>query len=80
MSEFITIMGMKFVKGTEPDFGSIRMIESKPENVRHYILQSADESKLSSITNCGSGSLAYLTDTKKLLMYEETSNEWYEVQ
>ena len=80
MTEFITIMDMKFVKGTEPDFGSIRMIDKRPDNVRQYVLLNADIDKLSQITNCRTGSIAYTVDTNTLLMYEETSNEWYEVQ
>lgn len=80
MSKFITIMDMKFVDGTQPDFGSIRMVDKKPHNVRQYVLLNADIDKLNQITNCRSGSTAYTTDTNILLMYEETSNEWYEVQ
>ena len=73
------VMGMKFVKGTEPDFASIRMIDTKANNVRQYVLLNADIFRLDWITNCGSGSLAYCTDTKELLMYNEADKVWHEV-
>ena len=79
MSKFVEIMDMKFVKGTEPDFGSIRMISTKANNVRQYILSSADKDKLNKITNAGSGSMAYCTDTGELIMYNEADKVWHEV-
>lgn len=79
MSKFVEIMDMKFVKGTEPDFASIRMINTKPNNAREYVLLNADKDKLNKITNAGSGSMAYCTDTKELLMYNETDKTWHEV-
>ena len=73
------VMDMFFDYDATAEFGSIRMTEVKQRNVRNYTLLSADKDKLSKITNAGSGSMAYCTDTKELLMYNEADKLWYEV-
>ena len=73
------IMDMPFEYDATAEFGSINMVEVKQRNVRNYTLLSADKDKLSKITNAGSGSLAYCTDTKELLMYNEANKVWHEV-
>ena len=73
------IMDMPFEDGNVPDFGSINMVEVKQYNVRNYTLLSADKNKLNKITNAGSGSLAYCTDSQELLMYNGANKIWYEV-
>ena len=75
----IVVMDMFFDDTAVIDFGSINMVEVKQRNVRNYTLLSADKDKLSKITNAGSGSLAYCTDTKELLMYNEADKVWHEV-
>lgn len=75
----IVVMDMFFDDTAEIDFGSINMVEVKQRNVRNYTLNAADKDKLSKITNAGSGSMAYCTDTKELLMYNEADKTWHEV-
>ena len=75
----IVVMDMFFDDTAVIDFGSINMVEVKQRNVRNYTLLSADKDKLSKITNAGSGSLAYCTDTKELLIYNEADKTWHEV-
>lgn len=75
----IVVMDMFFDDTAEIDFGSINMVEVKQRNVRNYTLLSTDKDKLNKITNAGSGSLAYCTDTKELLMYNEADKIWHEV-
>ena len=59
----VHIMDMEFEENSVPDFGTIRMIDAKPINIRTYILKSVDESKLSLITNAADGSKALCSDT-----------------
>lgn len=74
----IIIMGMEFVSGTEPDFGSIRCTDLKGgatfKGKNQYILKSTDVSKLDSITNALDGSTALCTDTTDL--YIMHLGEW----
>ena len=73
------IMDMPFEYDATSEFGSIRLVETKQKNVRNYVLNSTDKDKLSKITNAGSGSMAYCTDTGELLMYNEADKIWHEV-
>ena len=75
----IVVMDMFFDDTAEIDFGSINMVEVRQRNVRNYTLNAVDKDKLSKITNAGSGSLAYCTDTGELLMYNEADKVWHEV-
>lgn len=75
----IVVMDMFFDDTAEIDFGSINMVEVRQRNVRNYTLKAVDKDKLSKITNAGSGSMAYCTDTKELLMYNEADKVWHEV-
>lgn len=75
----VTIMGMYFDEDNVPDFGSINLVETKQNDVKNYTLISTDKAKLQLITNAYSGSLAYCTDTKELLMYNEADKTWHEV-
>ena len=59
----IHIMDMEFNENSVPDFGTIRMTDVKPINIRTYILKSADLSKLDLITNAADGSKALCSDT-----------------
>lgn len=74
-----TVMDMVFNDENVPDFGSIRMCSRNVYNVREYTLLAADKAKLNLITNAASGSKAYCTDSKELLMYNESDNTWYPV-
>ena len=75
----IVVMDMFFDDTAVIDFGSIDMVEVKQRNVRNYTLNAVDKDKLSKITNAGSGSMAYCTDTGELLMYNEADKTWHEV-
>lgn len=75
----IVVMDMFFDDNAEIDFGSINMVEVRQRNVRNYTLNAVDKDKLSKITNAGSGSLAYCTDTGELLMYNAADKTWHEV-
>lgn len=75
----IVVMDMFFDDTAEIDFGSINMVEVRQRNVRNYTLNAVDKGKLSKITNAGSGSLAYCTDTGELLIYNEADKVWHEV-
>lgn len=75
----IVVMDMFFDDTAEIDFGSINMVEVRQRNVRNYTLNAVDKDKLSKITNAGSGSMAYCTDSKELLMYNEADKVWHEV-
>ena len=75
----IVVMDMFFENDEVVDFGSINMVEVRQRNVRNYTLNAVDKDKLSKITNAGSGSMAYCTDTKELLMYNEADKIWHEV-
>ncbi|MEE1282210.1 MAG: hypothetical protein UHK60_08195 [Acutalibacteraceae bacterium] len=72
-----TIMGMEFPKDKAPDFGSIRLVTAEHSNVKSYILNSSDVTKLDLITNAIDGSIAYCVDTGKL--YIKHLNRWNEV-
>lgn len=72
-----TIMGMEFPKDEAPDFGSIRLVTAEHSNVKSYILNSSDVTKLDLITNAIDGSIAYCVDTGKL--YIKHLNRWNEV-
>lgn len=62
-----------------PDLGSIKCIrESGPGNmIRKYHGLSADIAKLPHYVLTGSS--CFFIDTKKLYMYEKTTDTWYEV-
>lgn len=68
--KIVNIMGMTFEVGTQPDFGSIRMTSHRRsgKSKNEYLLQSADVSRLDSITNAADGSTAYCTDTGELYL------------
>ena len=73
------VMDMPFEYDATSEFGSIRLVETKQKNVRNYVLNSTDKDKLNKITNANSGSMAYCTDTKELLMYNKADKVWHEV-
>lgn len=75
----VTVMGMYFDEDKVPDFGSVNLVETKKNDVRNYTLISTDKAKLQLITNAYSGSLAYCTDTKELLIYNAFDKSWNEV-
>ena len=77
MAVKVNTMGMSFDKGTEPNFGSIRLVRTCKNNVREYLLNSADVSKLNSIYNANDGSTAYCVDTGEL--YIKHIDEWKKV-
>lgn len=62
-----------------PDLGSLKCVrESGPGNmIREYRGLSEDVSKLPHYVLTGSS--CFFIDTKKLYMYEGTSDTWYEV-
>ena len=62
-----------------PDMGSIKCVrESGPGNmIRSYKGLSADLSKLPHYVLTGSS--CFMIDTKKLYMFEKTTDTWYEV-
>lgn len=70
------IMGMKFVDGEEPDFGSIALVSPKQVPVKSYRLLDTDVGKLNLITNARDGSDA-LTDKGRLFV--KLSGVWTEV-
>ena len=62
--------------GEAPDLGSIVAVKNE-NGVRQYSLLSADISKLqSTVTYCGTGSVAYVVDTGAVYMFHEGT--WYE--
>lgn len=75
--KIIYVMGMRFVEGAVPDFGTIRLISHENKSKKDYILKSADIDKLNLITNAGQGSTAYCTDTKKMCI--KHLEEWVEL-
>ncbi len=70
----ISIMGMTFEEGSEPDFGSIYRIREGASGVHEYGLYSDDISKLALITNAAPGSSAQCDDTKDV--YRLTKDGW----
>lgn len=74
----IIIMGMEFVSGTEPDFGSIYAVKLQGganfKGRNDYGLFEADVSKLDLITNAAPGSTALCDDTGNL--YRLTKSGW----
>lgn len=77
MATITQIMGMEFVVGTEPDFGSIRLTKTRYNGVNDYILKSADVNKLSSITNAADGATAICVDTADLYILH--LGEWVQL-
>ena len=77
MAVEVVIMGMRFPKDPPPDFGSIRLTRTYKNDVREYLLNSADVAKLNSITNANDGSTAYCVDTGDL--YIKHIEEWKKV-
>lgn len=75
----VTKLEMYFKDDEAPDFGSIRMCGCNVRNVRKYTLLAVDKDKLSLIENAASGSTAYCTDSRELLIYSEPDNTWYSV-
>lgn len=59
----VMIMNMTFEENAIPDFGSIRMTQSRANGCNEYVLKSVDAHKLNSITNAADGSTALCTDT-----------------
>ena len=70
----VSNMGMNFESGTEPDFRSIRMTDTKYNGVNEYILKSSDVTKLDLITNAADGSTAICVDTADLYILH--MGEW----
>lgn len=70
----INIMGMEFVKGTEPDFGSIYAVKLVSSGVNDYGLNERDVNKLNLITNANAGATALCDDTGNL--YRLTKTGW----
>ena len=74
----IIIMGMEFVSGTEPDFGSIYAVKLQGganfKGRNDYGLDEEDVSKLDLITNAAPGSTALCDDTGNL--YRLTKSGW----
>lgn len=77
MATIYSTMGMDFPADNVPDFGSIRQVRVYRDNVREYLLNSADVPKLNSIKNANDGSTAYCVDTGDL--YIKHINEWKKV-
>ena len=61
-----------------PDLGSIKCVnETGPDNmIRSYRGLSADISKLPHYVS--TGSTCFFIDTKKMYMFEKTTDTWYE--
>lgn len=72
--EIIRILGMEFVKGTEPNFGSIYAVKLVSSGVNEYGLNEVDVPKLDSIINALPGSTALCDDTGNL--YRLTKSGW----
>ena len=70
----VSIMGMEFESGTEPDFGSIYLAKTKYNSVNDYGLFEEDVPKLDLITNASPGSTALCDDTGNL--YRLTKSGW----
>lgn len=70
----ISIMGMTFEEGSEPNFGSIYRVREGASGVHEYGLYSDDISKLALITNAAPGSSAQCDDTKDV--YRLTKDGW----
>lgn len=73
----VIIMGMEFNEGSVPDFGSIyatKITRGDFKGINEYGLNSADISKLNSITNAALGSTALCDDTGDI--YRLTKTGW----
>ncbi len=65
----VSIMGMEYEKGSEPDFGSIRMSKNDPYE---YILKSEDVQKLNLLTKVPDGATAFCIDSTDLYMKHDS--------
>lgn len=73
----IIINGQRYEDGTEPDFGSVKLIGPFHERgANRYLFKDADKAKLELLDLAGDGSLAYCTDKKYWLIKHD--GEWVE--
>lgn len=60
--------------------GSIRLVSHDEDGVKKFVLKEEDSDKLSLLEGVRSGSAALCLDTGKVFLYEETDDQWYEME
>lgn len=72
--------GEEYKIGDEiPDLGSLHCTKVEGRNRRSYEGLSADESKLPHYDSLETGSSAFFYDTSAVMLYEKTTDTWYEL-